>query len=637
MAPGHIRLEFPDGEKKEFGKGITAQEIAEKIGPRLAKEALSAKLGERVIELDLPIEEGGKFRILTWNDLEGKQSLWHTGAHVLAEAVMSIFPDAKPTIGPPIEEGFYYDFHTKNTFTPLDLAKIEARMAEIIREKKAIVREVVDKKKALSEFLGNRFKQELIEEFVGQGKTITIYRQGRFTDLCKGGHVSDTGKIAAVKLLKVSSAYWRGDAKRESLQRIYGIAFPKSSMLEEWVKQKEEAEKRNHLRIGKELDLFSVQQEAPGTIFFHHKGTAIWNELVKFAREEQAKRGYLEVITPIIMKKGLWLRSGHWDHYKENMYFTNIDGEEYAVKPMNCPGHILIYANARHSYRELPIRISEFGMVHRHELSGVLNGLLRVRKFTQDDAHIFCTQGQIEAEVKGVLELAELYYKAFGFEYRVELSTKPEKAMGDAKAWEVAEAALTKVLKGTGMEYRVNEGDGAFYGPKIDFHIKDSLGRSWQLGTIQLDFQMPEKFGISYIGADDREARPVMIHRAIFGSMERFIGILIEHYGGSFPLWLSPVQVKVISVSEKHVAYAQKVHRALADAGIRSGLDVRPETVGYKVREAQHEKVPFVLNVGEKEEKDGTVAVRTRDNKVEFGVRLEKFIVELQNKIAQKN
>ncbi len=633
MAGASITLEFPDGSRKEFPKGTTALQVAESIGPRLAKEALSAMLGERVIELEMPLEEGGKFRILTWNDLEGKKSLWHTGAHVLAEAVTSMYKGAKNTIGPPLEEGFYQDFFVEKPFTPEDLGKIEKKMMEIVKEKQRIVREVVDKKKAIGEFEWNRFKQELIEEFAGAGKTITLYRQGKFTDLCKGGHVSDTGKIAAIKLLKVSSAYWRADAKRESLQRIYGIAFPKASMLEEWVKQKEEAEKRSHLKLGKELDLFSMQQEAPGTVFFHHNGTVVWNELVKFARGEQAQRGYLEVNTPIIMKKGLWLKSGHWDHYKDNMYFTNIDGEEYAVKPMNCPGHILIYANARHSYRDLPMRISEFGMVHRHELSGVLNGLLRVRKFTQDDAHIFCTPEQIESEIKGVIELADLYYKTFGFEYRIELSTRPEKAMGDPKTWEIAEAALKKVLKATGMEFKINEGDGAFYGPKIDFHIRDSLGRSWQLGTIQLDFQMPEKFGISYIGADDKEARPVMIHRAIFGSMERFIGILIEHYAGVFPLWLSPVQAKVISVSEKSAQYARKIHSMLISAGIRSELDIRPETVGYKVREAQLGKVPFILNVGEKEEQAGTVAVRTRDNKVEFGVKTESFIERVKEHI----
>ena len=626
---GKITLEFPDGTKKDFPAGTTARKIAEGIGPRLAKEALSAKLGDRIIELELPIMESGKFRILTWNDDEGKRSLWHTAAHVLAEAVLAIYPDTKPTIGPPIDEGFYYDFFVEKPFTPEELGKIEKKMMEIIKEKRKIEREEVDRKAALKKFEGNKFKQELIEEFAGSGKTISIYRQGKFYDLCRGGHVSDTGAVKAVKLLKVSGAYWRGDQKRESLQRIYGIAFPKESMLEEHVKMKEEAEKRSHLRIGKELGLFSMQAEAPGCVFFHDKGAVLWNELTKFAREQQSMRDYREVMTPIIMKKELWLKSGHWDHYKENMYFTKIDNEDYAVKPMNCPGHILIYANERHSYRDLPIRMAEFGMVHRHELSGVLNGLLRVRKFTQDDSHIFCTPEQIEGEVKGLLEMAGEYYRAFGFEYRIELSTRPEKAMGAKEAWDKAEAALMGALKASGREYKINEGDGAFYGPKIDFHIKDALGRAWQLGTIQLDFQMPEKFGITYIGSDDKEKRPVMIHRAIFGSFERLIGILIEHYAGAFPVWLAPVQVKVISVSEKHAEYAKKIRAIFSGKGVRSELDISAETVGFKVRQAQMEKAPFIINVGEKEEQAGTIAVRDRSGKVEFGVKPEEFCAKI--------
>ncbi|HLC79951.1 MAG TPA: threonine--tRNA ligase [archaeon] len=633
----NITLEFPDGSKKEYPKGITALEVAQKIGPRLAKEALSAKLGESTIELEMPIESSAKFKILTWNDDEGKKSLWHSGAHVLAEAVRSIYKDARNTIGPPIDEGFYQDFFTKTPFTPQDLEKIEKKMMEIIKSKRKIEREVVDKKKALEKFKDNKFKQELIEEFAGAGKTITIYKQGDFLDLCKGGHVSNTDVIKAVKLLKVSSAYWRGDPKRESLQRIYGIAFPKESMMQEYLKQKEEAEKRSHIKLGKELSLFSMHQEAPGTIFFHPKGTVIWNELVKFAREEQAKRNYSEVITPIIMKKELWLKSGHWDHYRENMYFTQIDKEEYALKPMNCPGHVLVFANSRHSYKDLPIRIAEFGMVHRHELSGVLNGLLRVRKFTQDDAHIFCSPDQIEHEIAQVIELVDFYYKTFGFEYKIELSTKPDKAMGDPKLWQNAEEALKNVLKKSGREFKINEGDGAFYGPKIDFHIKDSLARQWQLGTIQLDFQMPQKFGIHYIDSNDKEQQPVMIHRAIFGSLERFIGILIEHYAGNFPLWLSPIQLKVISVSEKHSEHATKIHRMMLENGLRSELDIRPETVGYKVREAQQEKIPFIINIGEKEEQNQTLAVRTRDGKVEFGVNPKEFIKNILAKIFARN
>ncbi|PIN84813.1 MAG: threonine--tRNA ligase [Candidatus Diapherotrites archaeon CG11_big_fil_rev_8_21_14_0_20_37_9] len=631
-----ITLEFPDGSKKNYKKGITAHEIAHGISQGLAREALSAKLNDKIIELELPLEESGKFRLLTWDDLEGKKSLWHTGSHVMAEAVTKLFPNAKPTIGPPIDEGFYYDFYTEKPFSTEDLAKIEKQMMEIVKEKRKIEREIVSKEKAIEKFSGNKFKQELINEFTGEGKTLSIYYQEKFYDLCKGGHVSNTEKIKAVKLLKVSAAYWRGDSKRESLQRIYGIAFPKASMLEEYVKQKEEAEKRNHLKLGKELDLFSMQGEAPGTIFFHSKGTIIWNELEAFAREEQRKRNYKEVKTPIILKKELWLKSGHWDHYKENMYFTTIDDEEYAVKPMNCPGHILVYANTRHSYRDLPIRMSEFGMVHRHELSGVLNGMFRVRKFTQDDTHIFCTPEQIEHEIKELLEMIQQYYSTFGFDYKIELSTRPEKAMGAKEIWDKAEYALKTALNHSGKKYRINEGDGAFYGPKIDFHIKDSLGRTWQLGTIQLDFQMPEKFEISYIDKNDKESRPVMIHRAIFGSLERFIGILIEHYAGAFPLWLAPVQVKVISVSEKYNKYADKINKELMLAGIRSEADERPETVSFKIREAQLEKIPYIINLGEKEETAETIAVRNRQGKVEFGIKTADFLEKIRKEIAER-
>jgi threonyl-tRNA synthetase len=631
-----IILEFPDGTKKEFQKNTTAQQIAESIGTKLAKEALSAKINEKIIEMDTPIQESGKFKILTWQDDEGKKSMWHTASHVLAEAVTELFPEAKPTIGPPIEEGFYYDFHTKEPFTPEDLNKIEKKMQEIIKEKRKIEREETEKNEAIKKFKGNKFKQELIEEFAQQGKKITIYKQGKFYDLCKGGHVTNTEKIGEIKLLKTSSAYWKGDQTKETLQRIYGIAFPKQTMLEEFLKNKEEAEKRNHTKIGKELKIFSMHEEAPGTIFFHNAGTIIWNELVNFAREEQKKRGYIEVITPIIMKKELWLKSGHWDHYKENMYFTKIDNEEYAIKPMNCPGHTLIYSNNRHSYRDLPIRMAEFGIVHRHELSGVLNGMLRVRKFTQDDTHIFCTPEQIEQEVKTLLDMAGQYYKTFGFEYKIELSTKPKKAMGSKEIWEKAENALKKALQEAGKEFKINEGDGAFYGPKIDFHIKDAIGRSWQLGTIQLDFQMPEKFQLTYIDKEGKEQRPVMIHRAIFGSLERFIGILIEHYAGAFPTWLAPTQVKIISVSEKHNAHAEKIWQTMKEKGIRAQLDTENQTVAYKVREAQTQKIPYIITIGEKEEKTNTIAVKDRQGKLEFGIKTEEFIEKIQKTIKEK-
>ena len=631
-----ITLEFPDGSKQKFAKGITAKEIAQKIGQRLARDALAAKLDERIIELEFPIEENGKFRILTWNDAEGKAALWHTGAHVLAEAVRSLYKDARNTIGPPIEEGFYQDFYATKPFTSDDFEKIEKKMMEIIKSKRKIERSVVDKKIALEKMKDNRFKQELIEEFAGRGKTITLYTQGDFIDLCKGGHVSNTEVIKAVKLLKVSSAYWRGDAKKESLQRIYGIVFPEQKMLAEYLEVQKKALENSHLKLGRELDLFSMQDEAPGTVFFHPKGTVIYNELIDFLRKEQIKRSYKEVNTPQILKRILWEKSGHWDHYRKNMYFTKIDEEDYAVKPMNCPGHILIYNSERHSYRELPIRIAEFGTVHRHELSGVLNGLFRVRRFTQDDAHIFSAPGQLRNEIVNVIELVDAVYRTFNFEYRVELSTKPSDAMGSDEIWGIATNALKDALEEKKIEYKVNDGDGAFYGPKIDFHIKDSLGRNWQLGTIQVDFSMPEKLGCYYISEKDRKETPVMIHRAIFGSLERFIGILIEHYGGKFPLWIAPVQVVVFPVSDKSEKYAKQVFEKLRNEGIRAELDSRSETVSYKVRDAEIQKVPYILTLGPKEEEKKAVAVRDKEGKVRFGVKVSDFVAQLNMEISEK-
>ena len=571
-----------------------------------------------------------------WSEQDYRQQLWHTASHVLAEAVTSLFPDAKPTIGPPIEEGFYYDFDVKKPFTPDDLKKIEQKMSEIIKRNDKIVGKEISKEEALQLFKGNQFKQELINEFAGEGKKLTVFSQGKFLDLCKGGHVESTGKIKAVKLVKTSGAYWRGSEKNPMLQRIYGIAFPEKSMLEEWVKRVEEAEKRNHLRLGKELDLFSMQEEAPGTVFFHPKGKIVWNELEGFLRKEQFKRGYVEVTTPIIMKEELWKKSGHWDHYKENMYFTEIDEEGYAIKPMNCPGHILIYKNSRHSYRELPQRITEFGIVHRHELSGVLNGLFRVRKFTQDDAHIFCSLKQIEEEIGKVIELIDFVYGKCGFSYHIELSTKPENAMGSDEAWKKATAALENTLKKRKAKFKVNEGDGAFYGPKIDFHIKDSLGRTWQCATIQVDFLMPEKFELFFINEKDEREMPIMLHRVVYGSMERFIGILIEHFAGAFPLWLSPEQVRILAVGENFNKYAEEVHRKLVESGIRSKLDLSNETVSYKVRNAQMQKVNYIVIVGEKEKNNKTIAVRERNGKVRFNEKIDGFVEKLRKEIDEK-
>ncbi len=573
---------------------------------------------------------------INWDKSGDRERFWHSTSHVMAYAVLELFPNAKPTIGPPIEGGFYYDFDVEKPFTTEDLEKIEKRMKEIVKKNYKFERKEVSRRDALKLFEKNSYKIELINE-LPKGENISIYKIGSFVDLCKGPHLESTGKINVFKLLKVSGAYWRGSEKNKMLQRIYGISFPKKEMLKEYLELKERALQRNHLKLGKELDLFSMHSEAPGVAFFHPKGTDIWNQLLEFWRKEHIKRGYAEVSTPVILKKELWLKSGHWQHYRENMYFTKIDEEDYAIKPMNCPGGILIYQTKRHSYRDFPMRVGEIGIVHRHELSGVLQGLFRVRKFTQDDAHIYCLPEQIKDEIIGAIDLVLYMYSIFGFkDYHIELSTKPENAMGSDEIWEKATNALIESLKEKKIDYIVNEGEGTFYGPKIDFHIKDSLGRTWQCGTIQLDFVMPEKFNLTYIGADDKEHRPIMIHRTVYGSLERFIGILIEHYGGHFPLWLSPVQTRVIAVSDKFNNYAERVHKKLINEGIRSELDKRAETVSYKVRDAEMQKIPYILNVGAKEEKQKTVAVRDRKGKVKFGVKLDEFINGIKKEIERR-
>ncbi len=631
-----IELEFPDKSKQKFKEGITPGEIAKGIGQKLARDALAAKLDDRIIELNAPLNESGKFRILTWEDAEGKQALWHTAAHVLNEAVKEIFPNAKPTIGPPIEQGFYYDFDSEKPFTPEDLEKIEKKMAEIIKQDKELKGKQVSAEEAKKIFADNQYKKELIEEFAGEGKKLTVYYQGQFCDLCRGGHADRTGKIKAAKLLKTSGAYWRGSEKNKMLQRICGIAFPQQKMLEEFLNQKEEAEKRNHLKLGKQLELFTMQEESPGSVFWLPKGMVVYNALVGFMRKELLKLDYREISTPQLMKKELWIASGHWEHYKENMFLTMAENHEYAIKPMNCPGSILVYKTKRHSYRELPLKLAEFGIVHRKELSGVLNGLFRVRKFTQDDAHIYCSEEQVKEQVQEIIDLMEKVYKVFGFrEYSVELSTKPEKAMGAKETWEKAEQALKDALNGKKIKFSTNEGEGAFYGPKIDMHITDSLGRKWQLTTIQLDFQMPEKFSLTYIGSDDKEHTPVMIHRTILGSMERFMGILIEHYAGKFPLWLAPVQAAIIPISDKHKKYAGKTRQEILEVGIRVEIDDRKETVGYKVREAEMQHIPLILAVGDKETKGKSVAVRQPDGKLKTK-KLKDFVKEILEKIAKK-
>lgn len=570
---------------------------------------------------------------IDWSSKEEREKFWHSSSHLMAAAIIRLFPEAKTTIGPPIDEGFYYDFDIEKPFTPEDLAKIEEEMKKLSKKNDKFERKEISRADALKLFKDNPYKTELIKD-LPETEKISIYKTGDFADLCRGPHIDYTARIKAFKLLKVSGAYWHADEKNKMLQRIYGISFPTKEQLDEYVNRVEEAKKRNHLKLGKELDLFSMQEESPGVPFFHPKGMAIWNSLMAYWRSEHFRRGYVEVNTPLILKKTLWVQSGHWNHYKENMYFTKIDDEDYAVKPMNCPGHILIYKNTRHSYRELPIRMAEAGTVHRHELSGVLNGLFRVRKFTQDDAHIFCTEEQIKDEVKGVIGLIDFTYKKFGFDYHVELSTKPAKAMGSGEIWDKATNSLKGALDSMDLKYKINEGDGAFYGPKIDFHIKDSLGRTWQCATVQLDFLMPENFDLTYIGADDKPHRPVMLHRVVFGSIERFIGILIEHYGGKFPLWVSPSQVMLFPISDAFSDYASSIHKKLRDEGIRAELDLRNETVSAKVRDAEMQKFNYVIAVGQRELDSKTVAIRQKDGK-QKAVAVDEFIRLLKKEIEE--
>jgi threonyl-tRNA synthetase len=569
-----------------------------------------------------------------FDSIEEKEVFWHSSSHLLAHALTELYPEIKLAIGPAINEGFYYDFDLDYQIKEEDLQKIEEKIKEISKRNLPITRIELNRKEALELYKKNPYKTEMINDLPDE--KISFYEQGNFKDMCRGPHLRYTKEIKSFKLIKLAGAYWRGDEKNKMLQRIYGISFPKKEMLEMHLKQKEEAEKRNHIKLGRELDLFSMQKESPGNAFFHSNGVIVLNEMTKFMREKLFQRNYEEIMTPLILKKELWLKSGHWDHYKENMYFTMIDEEEQAVKPMNCPGGLLVFKSKRHSYKELPIKAGEFGVVHRHEKSGVLNGLFRVRKFTQDDAHVFCTEKQLKKEIIDLIKLCQETYSAFGFnEYNIELSTKPEKAMGSNEIWEIATNALKNALIEEKIDFKINEGDGAFYGPKIDFHIKDSLQRSWQCGTIQVDFSMPEKFNLTYVGKDDNEHRPVMVHRAIFGSLERFFGILIEHYGGAFPLWLAPKQVKIIPVGEKVHEYAETILTELRKEFIRTEIDARNETVGYKIREAQMQKIPLMIVIGEKELEAKTINVRTRDGKQKT-IKLNEFIQETKEKIKKR-
>ena len=567
----------------------------------------------------------------------GKERFWHSSAHLLAQAVLALFPKAKITIGPAVESGFYYDIDNNKPFTSQDLNAIGKKMYELAKKNLKIERKELSLSEAKKLFKDNPYKLDMVKELAEQGEKLTAYKQGDFIDLCRGPHIDNTGMIKAIKLTKVAGAYWKGDAKKKQLQRIYGISFPDKKQMEEYTKMLAEAEKRDHIVIGEKLGLFSFHDEGKGFPFWHAKGMFIFNTLADFMRKKLEKLGYQEIRTPIILSKELWLRSGHWDHYKENMYFTNVDAEEYAVRPMNCPGSVLVYKSQYRSYRELPLKLAEFGINHRHELSGVIHGLTRVRAFTMDDAHIYCTEEQIPQQVEEMIKLAQDVYGTFGFKYDVELSTKPEKAMGSDELWEKAESGLKKAADRTGIKYKINPGDGAFYGPKIDFKIKDALNREWQLCTIQLDFQMPERFDIRYMGKDGtNNHRPVMIHRAILGSMERFTALLIEHFAGKLPLWISPVQARVLTISEKFNKYAEDAAKKMREAGLRVELDNRTESIGYKVRDAQLQKINYILVVGDNEKKAGAVNVRTRDNKVLGMKKTDTFIEAMKKEIEGK-
>jgi threonyl-tRNA synthetase len=628
-----VLLKFPDGSTKEYKPGITGLDIAKEISRGLAENAVAIKVNGKAIDLSTPIAEDATIQILTPKDKEGMDVFRHSTAHLMAHAIQELFPYAKLTIGPVVDEGFYYDIDHE-PFKPDDLGKIEQKMHEIMKRKEPIQRQEIAKKAAIELFKDNQYKTEMIEE-LDEG-TITIYRQGGFVDLCRGPHVPNTGHIKAFKLTKIAGAYWRGDSKNKQLQRIYGISFPSKDELKEYLTLKEEAEKRDHRKLGKELELFSFHDEGPGMPFMHPKGMVMWNELLAFWREVHTKAGYVEIKTPIMLNRLLWEKSGHWMNYRENMYTTKIDEMDYAIKPMNCPGGMLLYGERIHSYRELPLRVGEVGLVHRHELSGVLSGMFRVRCFHQDDAHIYMTPEQITREVLGVINLADKMYKTFGLSYHLELSTRPAKSIGSDEAWNAAEKGLKKALEESGMTYKVNPGDGAFYGPKIDIHLKDAIGRTWQCGTVQLDMNLPERFDLTYEGEDGKKHRPVMIHRVIYGSMERFFGILVEHYAGKFPLWLNPVQAKILTVADRHNEYAEYLKNKMLDAGIRIDTDLRAESIPKKVREAQLQKINYILVVGDKEQENHTVNVRTRDNVVHGEKNPDDFIKELLDEIKEK-
>ena len=633
-----MKITLKDGSVKEYAQAMSVIDIAKDLSEGLARVACAGEVNGEVVDLRTVLEQDCELNILTAKDERGLAALRHTASHVMAQAVKRLYPNTKLAIGPSIADGFYYDMEFEAPLTSDDFGKIEAEMKKIIKEDLEIERFTKSREDAIA-FMkekGEPYKVELIED-LPEGEEISFYSQGEFVDLCAGPHLMSTKGVGkAFKIMSLAGAYWRGDEHNKMLTRLYATAFGKKEELEAYITMMEEAKKRDHRKLGKELGLFMMHEAGPGFPFFLPKGMVLKNTLLDYWRQIHKKAGYVEVSTPIILNRSLWETSGHWDHYKNNMYTTIIDGEDYAIKPMNCPGGVLVYASEPRSYRDLPLRVGELGLVHRHEKSGQLHGLMRVRCFTQDDAHIFMTPDQIKDEIKGVVALINEVYSLFGFEYHVELSTRPEDSMGSDEDWEMATEGLRSALDEIGLPYVVNEGDGAFYGPKIDFHLVDCIGRTWQCGTIQLDFQLPQRFELEYIGADGEKHRPIMIHRVVFGSIERFIGILIEHFAGAFPTWLAPVQVKVLPISEKYMDYAENVKKKLDEAGIRVELDTRSEKIGYKIREAQQAKIPYMLVVGQKEEEDGTVAVRSRAAGDEGTKSLDAFIADIQKEIEAK-
>ncbi|WP_339178747.1 threonine--tRNA ligase [Bacillus sp. FSL R5-0560] len=633
----HVSIQLPDGQVKEYPKGTTVKEVAASISSSLEKKAAAGQVNGRLVDVSFKLEEDAELSIITLDSPEGLQVLRHTSAHVLAQAVKRLYGEVSLGIGPVIEDGFYYDMKLDRSLTSGDVEAIEKEMKHIINENMNIKRIEVSYEEAEALFAGKGepFKLEILKD-IPRGENITLYQQGEFVDLCRGPHLPSTGMIKAFKLTRVSGAYWRGDSQNEVLQRVYGIAFQKKKDLEAHLHMLEEAAKRDHRKLGKQLELFMFSEEAPGMPFYLPKGQIVRNELERFSRELQTNAGYAEVRTPFMMNQRLWEQSGHWDHYRDNMYFSEVDHTAFAMKPMNCPGHMLIFKNSLYSYRDLPIRMAEFGQVHRHEYSGALNGMLRVRTFCQDDAHIFVREDQIESEIKEAIRLIDEVYRTFGFEYTVELSTRPEDSSGEDSVWEMSENALKHVLEDLDLPYEVNAGDGAFYGAKIDFHIKDALKRSHQCATIQLDFQMPEKFDLTYINEHNEKVRPVVIHRAVFGSIDRFFGILIEHFGGAFPVWLAPTQVHIIPVSHVHMDYCKKVQSELKRLGIRANIDERNEKLGYKIRESQMQKIPYMLVLGDQEVNEKAVNVRQfghqKSEQVPFQVFKENIVKQVKNR-----